>query len=344
MQKHVFPEGPHGDIRCHVSSLSPPQNSERLLALTRQWLPRVSRSFAPSIALLEPRMEAPVGLAYLCCRILDTLEDSTLPVEQKKRHLLTCLSIFHGKQAPREFLDELRSSRAFEEDSDGALLLNLEAVLLEVNDLSQATRDILLQCLDEMGEGMIDMMDHAELKSEDELFRYCHIVAGTVGTFLTGLYLQQVSIPAPQTQTLIAHSENFAQGLQRVNIAADVGKDMTRKVQFIPRLIEKTTPSLSRHLTFCRDTLQFLEGGLEYILAIRPADAYRSFCALPLLLAGKTLCRVAGHPDVFSKNGAPRVPREETMQLILFCRDFAQDDQALRSAFAEFTGPLRELA
>ena len=162
MQKHVFPEGPHGDIRCHVSSLSPPQNSERLLALTRQWLPRVSRSFAPSIALLEPRMEAPVGLAYLCCRILDTLEDSTLPVEQKKRHLLTCLSIFHGKQAPREFLDELRSSRAFEEDSDGALLLNLEAVLLEVNDLSQATRDILLQCLDEMGEGMIDMMDNPD--------------------------------------------------------------------------------------------------------------------------------------------------------------------------------------
>lgn len=330
-----------------MSPPSPSQDSESLLDLTREWLPKVSRSFAPSIALLNGPMEGPVGLAYLCCRILDTLEDSLLPIEEKKALLAECMEVFHGRCPPAPLLQRLQDTDAFadENDADGALLLNLEPVLYEVSLLPPATRDILLRCMDEMGEGMMDMMDITELRDETELHRYCHIVAGTVGNFLTDLYLQQpIAIQPEERQTLEAQSENFAQGLQRVNIAADAGKDLIRKITFIPGLLKENTPSIERHLDFCRDTLRFLDGGLEYLLAVRPKNAYRSFCALPLLLAGKTLSRVAGHPGVFSSEGAPRVPREETMKLILFCRDSIQSEHAIRQAFAEFTAPLRTLA
>ena len=292
-------------------------------------------------------MEGPVGLAYLCCRILDTLEDSLLSVHEKRALLSECMAVFHGHLPPEPLLQRLQDTGAFagEGDADGALLLNLEPVLYEVHQLPQSTRDILLQCMDEMGEGMMDMMDISALQNETELHRYCHIVAGTVGNFLTDLYLQQpISIEAKERRTLQAQSENFAQGLQRVNIAADAGKDLIRKITFIPGLLKEKTPSLERHFDFCKDTLRYLDGGLEYLLAVCPKSAYRSFCALPLLLAGKTLSRVAGHPEVFSSEGAPRVPREETMKLILFCRDSVQSDQAIQQVFADFTAPLRTLA
>ena len=292
-------------------------------------------------------MEGPVGLAYLCCRILDTLEDSLLPISEKKALLAECMDVFHGDRPPAPLLQRLKNTGAFSDtqDADGALLLNLESVLSEVTLLPPSTREILLRCMDEMGEGMMDMMDITELRNESELHRYCHIVAGTVGHFLTDLYLQQpLQIQPEERETLEAQSENFAQGLQRVNIAADAGKDLLRKITFIPGLLKEKTPSLERHLDFCKDTLRYLDGGLEYLLAVRPSSAYRSFCALPLLLAGKTLSRVAGHPGVFSSDGAPRVPREETMKLILFCRDSVHSDQAIRQAFAEFTAPIRTLA
>lgn len=330
-----------------MSTLPPAQDSESLLGLTREWLPKVSRSFAPSIALLNGPMEGPVGLAYLCCRILDTLEDSLLPVSQKKALLAECMAVFHGQKPPAPLLERLRDTGAFSAagDADGALLLNLEPVLSHVALLPESTREILLRCMDEMGEGMMDMMDTTELKNESELHHYCHIVAGTVGSFLTDLYLQEsLEVQPEERKTLEAQSENFAQGLQRVNIAADAGKDLIRKITFIPGLLREKAPSTERHLEFCKDTLRYLDGGLEYLLAVRPKSAYRSFCALPLLLAGKTLSRVAGHPGVFSSDGAPKVPREETMQLILFCRDSVHSDQAIRQAFAEFTAPIRALA
>ena len=46
------------------------------LEYTQHWLPRVSRSFAPSIAQLGEPLETPVGIAYLLCRVVDTIEDS----------------------------------------------------------------------------------------------------------------------------------------------------------------------------------------------------------------------------------------------------------------------------
>jgi len=60
-----------------------------------EMLPNVSRTFAACIRLLPPKVENAVLIAYLLCRIADTIEDTAdLPVADKERllaHFRACL-------------------------------------------------------------------------------------------------------------------------------------------------------------------------------------------------------------------------------------------------------------
>src|ERR1700719_1339328 len=71
---------------------------------TKSLLPLVSRTFALGIKLLPSRLEAPVRLGYLLCRIADTIEDDlVLPPLRKAQLLDTVLAGF----------DEPASAEAF---------------------------------------------------------------------------------------------------------------------------------------------------------------------------------------------------------------------------------------
>jgi farnesyl-diphosphate farnesyltransferase len=191
-----------------------------------------------------------------------------------------------------------------------------------------------------MGEGMVLLLDQPHIENEEQLSRYCHVVAGTVGELLTGLYCLTHNVDAEKTKALWADTEAFAQGLQRVNIAKDAGKDHERKVSFIPGLSALSEEALSLHHRFCHQIMPHLQGALRYTLSIAPTSPYRQFCALPLLLAVQTLAKIAGHPEVFSLEKGPRIPREDTMKLIDFCRKHAGNNAQLSSAFSLASKPL----
>ena len=55
---------------------------------TKSLLPRVSRTFALGIKLLPSRLEMPVRLGYLLCRIADTVEDDLALTPERKATLL----------------------------------------------------------------------------------------------------------------------------------------------------------------------------------------------------------------------------------------------------------------
>src|ERR1019366_835198 len=55
---------------------------------TKSMLPRVSRTFALGIKLLPSRLEPPVRLGYLLCRIADTIEDDLALTPGRKAELL----------------------------------------------------------------------------------------------------------------------------------------------------------------------------------------------------------------------------------------------------------------
>ena len=322
------------------SLLQTPGANTPLLNLTRHWLPRVSRSFAPSIALLDGEMEAPVGLAYLLCRILDTVEDTILPIDERKALIELFLKGLESPDHLNEFLARAQSTQALETGDDCSLLKESRTVVGHLKDLRPEVRAIFLKCIHEMGEGMILLLDQPHIENEEQLSRYCHVVAGTVGELLTGLYCLTHRVDAEKTKALWADTEAFAQGLQRVNIAKDAGKDHERKVSFIPGFSASSKEALRLHHRFCHQIMPHLQGALRYTLSIAPSSPYRQFCALPLLLAVQTLAKIAGHPEVFSLDKGPRIPREDTMKLIDFCRQHAGNNSQLSTAFRLAAEPL----
>jgi len=275
------------------------------------------------------------------CRILDTIEDSSLAADQKRALLHQFLSAIENESELPHFLHDANSHGVFNEDDDGRLLLAADEVIQALYGINEGPRAILLDCVYEMGEGMAELAALQSIENEEELTRYCHIVAGTVGAFLTSLYLMTHSSTAEHSKILQEESEAFAQGLQRVNIAKDASKDNERKVQFIPGLSIQKPGSIERHTRFCVRTLDYLDSALRYTLAIVPNSPYRCFCALPLMLAVHTLNRIGGHPEVFSVSNPPRIPREDTLKLIEFCRLHAGNDEALIQQYQTASADLR---
>lgn len=310
-----------------------PSAQAPLLKLTRHWLPQVSRSFAPSIALLGSEMEAPVGLAYLLCRIVDTVEDAELPVAKRQALIGRFLAGLNSETELKAFLLEARQSGGFESGADAELLHQSAEVVSYLRTLSPEAQAVFHQCIHEMGEGMALILGQPPIQNETELARYCHVVAGTVGELLTGLYCLTHEVDEANTRALWADSEAFSQGLQRVNIAKDAGQDHARKAAFIPGLSVGSDKAHAQHKLFCAQILPYLQGALRYTLAIAPTSPYRRFCALPLLLAAKTLGTITGHPEVFSLEKAPRIPRVDTLKLIDFCRLHAGNNAELSRVF-----------
>ena len=73
-------------------------------------LPKVSRTFAPTIRRLPKGLRLQVTVAYLLCRIADTIEDSAaLTIEQKKEMLTLYAEIFarENSNAFKELLQKL---------------------------------------------------------------------------------------------------------------------------------------------------------------------------------------------------------------------------------------------
>src|SRR5580700_11080619 len=81
---------------------------------TRSLLPRVSRTFALGIKMLPSRLEMPVRLGYLLCRIADTVEDDLKLAPERKAQLLDeFLTCFDDPQRADTFgdaIEELTSS------------------------------------------------------------------------------------------------------------------------------------------------------------------------------------------------------------------------------------------
>ena len=69
-------------------------------------LPQVSRTFAPTIKMLPKALFIPVSVAYLLCRIADTVEDEPSITKAQKEYLLDLyIKIFRVKiKKPIQYL------------------------------------------------------------------------------------------------------------------------------------------------------------------------------------------------------------------------------------------------
>lgn len=289
----------------------------------RAWLGLVSRTFALNIRVLPPALEEAVRLAYLFCRIADTVEDDREMEPAMRQALLEQFVRCFGPQGPDEaaiesFRAMIPSSWADDVQHDRFLTAHAHLVFLCHAKLDPVVRAAVESRVREMCGGMVHYALRREengwfrLKTRRELLDYCYYVAGTVGLMLCDLFHWQHPMSAKRFEVLRSRAVSFGLGLQLVNIARDVPADWQRNTVFIPDEIVESHGTTAERIpdpTFraqgasaLREVMRMAQQELleaqRYVLDLpRTACRIRLFCLWPLVMAQDSLILLAHRPE-----------------------------------------------
>lgn len=320
----------------------------------RNALRGVSRTFALGIELLREPLRDEIGVAYLICRVLDTIEDTTsLPAKARAALLEDFAATFNephnwpllAASVERMFADESLNG------ADHELCRNTTRVLRAFHGFRQGARDAQRASIIEMAHGMAETVRREEsgqglrLEDEEDLKRYCYYVAGTVGKLLCNEWaLDRKSITPAVKAALDERAISFGLGLQVTNIIKGVTDDISRGVAYVPNrlftaagidlatLLENPSDPRGREVVagLAEMTLAWLDEALEYTLTVPAVERdIRLFCALPLVFAVRTLARSLKTTDVFSES-VLKISREEVAAIHAEVDAAIADDNKLR--------------
>jgi farnesyl-diphosphate farnesyltransferase len=317
---------------------------------TREMLPKVSRTFALGIKLLPSRLELPVRLGYLFCRIADTVEDDlALPPARKAELLdvfLECFDDPHRADAYGDTIHELTSNEEY---------IDLVAATSEVfalyRNLDVRTQDILRKWITEMVRGMrgfvVEHPSGIRIGTVPEFHKYCYYVAGTVGHLLTDLWHHHSSAVDSRVYTkLLADCEPFGEALQSVNILKDIAWDAEQENSiYVPSellaaqgsthdsLLHPARRTVNRMALepLCAIAQDDIERSLRYIenlplMAVR----IRLFCVLPVLFAVATMREIEQSEAMLMPGGNVKISRNEVKALIFAASTSTLTNYSLR--------------
>ncbi|HEU4569322.1 MAG TPA: squalene/phytoene synthase family protein [Gemmatimonadales bacterium] len=271
-------------------------------------LPKVSRTFALAIRLLPPGLEHPVGVAYLLCRIADTIEDSaTLSAAEKARLLAEFRDRLGDDGAPAALVAAFAAAGA----DDARLAHEADRSLGAFRRLPAALQDAIRPHVQEMCDGMAEFaLAHpggtalAALPDIPSLERYCYFVAGTVGHLLTALFALHLGLPEARRARLAALATSFGLGLQLTNIVKDVTQDRDRGWSFVPAELcrqfglapeellrpERRPDAMRVMRALAAKARAHLDDAVRYCTLLpRTAYGIRRFCLISVFLAARTL-------------------------------------------------------
>lgn len=326
----------------------------------RTMLPRVSRTFAICIRLLPPRLEHPVLVSYLLCRVADTVEDTTLLDPTEKRRLLTHFSDCLAEDGP----DAERLRLAFETYTGDDELLAKEAntVLREFRRLPLAQRSAVRPWVEEMCNGMAEftgnspdeaVQSSASIRTIQDLERYCYYVAGTVGHLLTELFGQHSSIDTRRYARMKSLATSFGLGLQLTNIIKDVADDRRRGRSFVPRQlclglgITPEEVQAGNHQSESRQVMNLLidraKGhlcdALEYSTTLpRRLFRVRAFCLTSFYFAVRTIRLAERDPRLLDPNFKLKITRGEVHRTLIATKFVAPVNVLVKGYFRRLAG------
>jgi len=319
-------------------------------------LPKVSRTFALCIRLLPRDLEPPVLIAYLLCRIADTIEDAADLTGSEKASLLThfssCLDDEGLDVGP--LLSRFENPRTDEEE----LASQADVVLAEFRRLPSFQRSAIQPWVQEMCSGMAGFAeDHQEgdaesprvLATVNDLERYCYFVAGTVGHLLTDLFASvRLAVTPRHYAQLKPLATSFGLGLQLTNIIKDVADDRRRGWSFVPQELcdeagvrpgDLHDPDRGRQAHQAMQALiqkarEHLKDALEYCTRL-PHSEYRVrlFCLTSLYFAARTL-RLAGHDArLLDPTHKVKITRGEVYRTVATTAVIASSNTLVRAYF-----------
>ncbi len=312
----------------------------------------VSRTFALTIPQLPDPLRAPVGNAYLLCRIADTIEDeAALSAGQKHEFSERWVGVVEGREEAEAFALDLGSllvRSATEDERD--LIASTSRVIRVKNSFSEEQQWALQRCVRIMAGGMAEFQINANLEGLsdlDHLERYCYHVAGVVGELLTELFCDYSEEIKARRQELFALATCFGQGLQMTNILKDIWEDRNRGACWLPRSVfheagfdlrslapgdpvPEFTVGLERLIGIAH---QRLGEALKYVLLIPAHETgIRRFCLWSLGMALLTLRRVYLTP-AFRSGQEVKISRREVRAVVLTASASARWDSALKILF-----------
>ncbi len=324
-------------------------------------LPRVSRTFALCIRLLPPDLEHPVLVAYLLCRVADTIEDAAdLPTQGKGdllMHLKSCLDEDGPDAGP--IAVQFQEPRTDEEDLAG----HTDTVLREYRKLPGEQRAAARPWVQEMCTGMAGFAtadtearptNLRSLSTIDDLERYCYFVAGTVGHLLTDLFgAVRPAVTTEHYERLTPLATSFGLGLQLTNIIKDVEDDRRRGWSFVPQDLcaqagitpeEMHDPHRERQANevmqrLIRKARQHLIDALEYCTRL-PRSEYRIrlFCLTSLYFAVRTLRLAARDPHPLDPTHKVKITRGDVYRTVGMTALVAPSNGLVRRYFTLLSG------
>lgn len=307
------------------------------LAVGWSLLPGVSRSFALVIRWLPRGLDDAVMTAYLLCRLADTVEDATLPPEDRRRMLA---SFAASLDAGRPELPAGGYPEGYRR-----LMENAEAVLEGYRSLPPKAREVLAAGVREMCGGMSKWCAR-EIRTLDDQNEYCYYVAGLVGRMLTGLFHAYGLVDDRRRARLDECAVEFGLALQKVNVIRDIRDDLGEGRCFWPAdLMAKqglSRDSLLRPANaaqavavmddLIRDVWRYTEAAVRYMTLLPVLQwRLRIFCAIPLFMAVATLGACWKNPAVFQAKRPVKITSRQTRWIIVRSLAFGQVNRLLES-------------
>jgi len=324
----------------------------------QQTLPKVSRTFALNISVLEGELHRSVLIAYLFCRIVDTVEDAAkLDPKIKIRLLMEFSKIIQDPESRSQKLSQWVEDCKIVDGSpnDLELLLQTPLVFRVFDSLKENHNAQIIQSVSQMARGMAFFQGKFTsngitlLKDEDELEEYCYFVAGAVGEMLSNLFIEELPDLTPRNRDIMrANAVSFGLGLQMTNISKDVIADRRRGWSYIPKTfitekgltVEEFNAGVSekKNLEILERLLQkttgHLQDALKFTLAIPKGESIRIFCIWPLWMALETVATLHNNKSLLNSDDPVKISRQTVRKILRRTRLLAYSNLLLGWSFS----------
>lgn len=289
-------------------------------------LNRVSRSFAFCIGKLESPLKAWVGLTYLICRVLDTIEDAAWNKPEAQQTQFNQFDQFlNGTVNPKLVLEWSQKFPLSVPDSEKQLLHDSPVLFQDLQSSPSTVRLALEPMIRSMSRGMQYFSSRKKdnqlhLRNLTEVNQYCFFVAGVVGEALAKL----LNLVEPQFHLVrirVKEAHQFGLFLQKVNILKDQLGD-EREGRFLVPSRQILLNSLE----------QDLRGAFSFLTAIPVRQkSFRLFCAWSLFLGLMTLKK---SEEAFDEGLSTKVDRADAEKMMQFVEEHISDNEMLKQFIA----------
>ncbi|MEJ6952324.1 squalene/phytoene synthase family protein [Natronospora cellulosivora (SeqCode)] len=291
--------------------------STQAIDFCKKILPKVSRSFALTIPMLDKELYLPVLITYLQDRLLDNFEDEIsdddISIEERKKMMDKVVSLLNPEiEEYQDLASEIKEySKLMPEKSLQKLTAKCDLLREAYNTMDKNIKKISFKWLEEMNLGMQKYLEN-DVKTFADLNEYCYYVAGTVGGFLTDLLIYISQIDERSKKIILDNFNASGLFLQKVNLIRDIKKDVeNREKNFwpleslsisIPYMFEKNNEAEAMEALgkMLDDLKSHIPNLIEYYNAIpKELQGYRKFYAVNNALGLATIEELENNPQVF---------------------------------------------